>query len=442
MKGHCLLRIIVSLCFAVSLAAQTQPIALDPPGPTSRTPVEAHLYVGCDPVSHTLERLGNVIKVHVTPGSFEALCDPPIAVRYPVLLGVLPVGEYRIDVTVGERDSVTSRTFVVRNDEESVLDIHPFAVPVEPLGLQLRLTAGELNVAKIFIDGAEVPQSSITYDGAYRFPAPAHARGLVDVKIETNEGAAHTLEGGLYYFEHSAPADTSVFERILFPVLSHSAGAHGSEWVSEAAIANPRPWTVKVYNDIMPVPPCVDCGVGQQFPPESYLAFHGNGYPRGVALITPRAEADGLALSLRVRDTSRAAEGYGTEVPVVREKDMFRGTDLTLLDIPVDPRYRTKLRMYAFDSGGHDAWVTIDRGSSTPPEQVFVPVRRQCTVAACDAIPWYAELDLPVGVADERVNVYVTIGGQSSLSWAFASVTNNETQQVTIVTADGEGGRP
>ena len=436
-----LVRFAVSLLFVCSLSAQTRSIILDPPGPTSATPVEAHLYVACDPVSHTLERLGNVIKIHVTTGDFEFRCDPPVAVQYRVPLGALPAGEYRIDVGVGERDDVRSHTFVVRNGEESVIDIHPFAVPVQPFGLQLRLAAGELNVAKIFIDEAEVPQASIVYDGAYRFPAPAHARGLVDVKIETNTGATHTLTGGLYYFDRATPLDPSVFERILFPVLVNTTGAHGSQWVSEAAIANPRPWFIETWNEVLPFE-CIDYPCGERFAPESYVAFSGDGYPRGIALITPRAESENLAFSLRVRDTSRAAEGYGTQVPVVREKDMFRGGELTLLDIPIDPRYRTKLRMYVFDSGEHDAWVTVDRAGSGPADSFFVPVRRHCAGSACEAIPWYAELDLPAGEADERVNVYVTIGAHESPAWAFASVTNNETQQVTIVTADGEGGRP
>jgi len=46
---------------------------------------------------------------------------------------------------------------------------------------------------------------------------------------------------------------------------------------------------------------------------------------------------------------------------------------------------------------------------------------------------------LPSGAEDEFVDIYVT--PYFSLSaWAFVSVTNNETQQVTIVTPDGEGG--
>jgi hypothetical protein len=161
-------------------------------------------------------------------------------------------------------------------------------------------------------------------------------------------------------------------------------------------------------------------------------------------LIAPRPEADDLAFSLRVRDPSRAAEGDGTQVPVVRARDMFRGTDLTLLNIPTDSRYRVKIRIYAFDTGAHDAEVTVHR-QATPNEvatRYFVPVRNACAGYGCDAIPWYAELDLPSSEAGEPVNVYVTVGGESTPAWAFASITNNETQQVTIVTADGAGGRP
>jgi hypothetical protein len=431
------LRIVFFFLFSFSLAAQSQRIVIDPPGPTSAAAVVAELYVTCDPQSHTLERLGNVIKIHVTSGPFTSLCDPPVPARYPVSLGALPSGEYRIDVTVDAQDSVESKTFVVRNGTPGAFDVHPFAVPTQPAGLRLRLDAGDLAVAKVFVDGVQV--TDIHVNGAYSVPAPAHARGFADVTIETTEGATYTVPDAIYYYDPAAPPDSSVFERILFPILVNTAGAHGSQWVSEAAIANKAHWPIKAWNDVLPLE-CVDCPLGQLFDPESYVAVTGDGYPRGVALLVPRAESDNLAFSLRVRDTSRAAEGFGTQVPVVREQDMFRGVELTLLDIPVDPGYRTKLRIYAFDSGEHDAQVTLDRGGAT--EDFFVPVRRTCSGVACNAIPWYAELDLPVGAAGERVNAYVSIGGQSTPAWAFASITNNETQQVTIVTADGNGGRP
>lgn len=439
-----MLRIILSLVFAASLTAQNGRVTLDPPGPTSRTPIEAHVFVVCEEESHTVTRVGNVIKIHVEPGPGQAICDPPVPSLVRVSIGTLPVGEYRIEVTAGALDSIAaSRTFVVRDATERGFDIHPFTVPSQPFGLRLRLTSSEAGVARVFVDDTEIPPASITpaTDGSLSFPAPAHARGLVDVKIETNTGATVTLPGALYYYDGVAPLDTSVFERILFPVLFQSAGAHGSAWVSEAAIANPQPWAVETVNHVFPFV-CIFYPCGERLAPDSFISFNGFGYPLGIALIAPRGDADGLAFSLRVRDTARSGEGYGTQVPVVREAQMFRNTDLTLLDIPIDPRYRTKLRMYVFDSGEHDAYVTLDRAGSAPPETFLAPVRRTCDFNLCDAVPWYAELDLPAGEIDERVNVYVTIGGADSPAWAFASVTNNETQQVTIVTADGEGGRP
>jgi hypothetical protein len=434
------IRLAAALLLALTLTVQAQRISIDPPGPTSVTPVEARLYVSCDPQSHTLERIGNVIKIHVTPGPIEAICDPPVAVLYRVPIGTLPAGEYRIDVTVGARDQVFSRSFVVRNGAPSRIEIHPFAVPTHPFGLRLHISS-ELGIAKIFIDDVQIAPESITLEeSGLTFPAPMHAAGLVDVRIETTGGAMHTLPGGLYYYDHATPPDPSVFERILFPVLFSAAGAHGSQWVSEAAIANPRPWYIETFNEVMPFE-CIDYPCGERIAPDSYVAFSGAGFPQGVALIAPRAEAHNLSFSLRVRDTSRAAEGYGTQVPVVREDDMFRGTELTLLDVPVDSRYRTKVRMYVFDSGDHDAEVTVDDGDQSP-STYFVALRRNCSGIACHATPWYAEVDLATTALDKRVNLYIRMGANDSPAWAFASVTNNETQQVTIVTPDGTGGQP
>ncbi|HEV7238937.1 MAG TPA: hypothetical protein VGQ36_06815 [Thermoanaerobaculia bacterium] len=434
----------VCLFFAAPLLAQDGRITLDPPAPTSLTPIDAHVFVLCGEKSHTVTRVGNVIKIHVEPGVQVELCDPPVPYLVRVSIGTLPVGEYRIEVTVGALDSIpASRAFVVRDAAQRDFEIHPFAVPTNPFGLRLHLSSThDAEVDRVFVGDVEISQANLTREnGAYTFPAPTRGRGLVDVRIVPKAGDSVTLPGALYYYDFGAPIDNSVFERILFPVLFQGAGAHGSQWVSEAAIANPQPWAVETVNHVFPFV-CIFYPCGERLDPEFFISFSGHGYPHGIALIAPRAEADGLSFSLRVRDTARSAEGYGTQVPVVREGQMFRNTDLTLLDIPIDPRYRTKLRMYAFDYGEHGAYVTIDRAGSAPSESFFVPVRRTCDFNLCEAIPWYGELDLPSGNVDERVNVYVTIGDADSPAWAFASITNNETQQVTIVTADGEGGRP
>lgn len=296
-------------------------------------------------------------------------------------------------------------------------------------------------MAKVFVDDVQV--TNLTVNGAYWFPAPPHARGFADVKIETNDGATHTVPDAIYYYDPSAAPDFSVFERILFPVLVNTAGGHGSQWVSEAAIANPAHWSIETYNEVVPFE-CIDYPCGQRLAGASYIAFTGDGYPHGVALIAPRAESDNLAFSLRVRDTSRTAEEYGTQVPVVRERDMFVNSDLTLLDVPIDPRYRTKVRMYAFDSGEHQAEVTVHRQSApnVVSERYHVPVRRDCAPAECAGAPWYAELDLPAGEADGRVNVYITMGHQGSPSWHLhRSRTTRRSRSRSRRRMEREGGR-
>jgi hypothetical protein len=162
-------------------------------------------------------------------------------------------------------------------------------------------------------------------------------------------------------------------------------------------------------------------------------------------MIVPRPEADSLAFALRVRDVSRAEEGLGTEVPVVREKDMFVNTVMTLLDVPLDPRYRVKLRVYALDpffgNAGLAASVTLVDVRTGVRTERNIPLERSCQGPLCVAVPAYGELDLEAGQQGERVNVYIS-SHEESLTWSFASITNNDTQQVTIVTPDGVGGIP
>ena len=439
------LSLLLLLC-ALPLAGEE--ILVLPPGPTSDVPVVLRLAVFCNRIdSHTVTVTGTLIRVVVTPR--PGTCpSPPLRLPYDVPVGILPSGHYTVEVHL--HDTIFSKRFVVREAAPGLVDVHPFAVPTQPFGSRLRALApagcGGENCSGVTVDvgGVVIPSERIrgSNDGSIWFDAPPHAPGLVDVTVTAN-GSTFTTKNALYYFDRNAPPDLSVFERVLFPVLFNSKGAHGSDWVSEAAIANPSRWFVENFNRIDALP-CIDYGCSQLLSPGAFLPFGGSGFPEGVALLVPRAEASRLAFSLRVRDVARQAEGYGTEVPVVREEDMFTSAVLTLLDVPLDPRYRTKLRVYSFDELAGGAFVALRKPETGAPiTSFFTPARpRTCSEPSCAATPWYTEVDLPAGNEDERVNVYVGTGELDSLAWAFASVTNNETQQVTIVTPDGSGGTP
>lgn len=450
-------RFLVALVFLIAVAASlaaAERVVVVPPGPTSATPIELRLFIiACSTESHTLNRFGSLIKIHVDLGPMETCTpNPDHPLEHRVNLGTLPVGEYRVEVTAGATDNIrATRTFIVRNGSPSVLEVHPFVLPTGGLNVtRVRLHAnGEplcgtttCEDVTIRVGGELVPRTDITAtaDGALTFKPPNHEEGLVEVVV-TRQSGTTTLPGALYYFDHNG-TDLSIFERILFPILEQSGGALGSQWVSEAAIANPKPWPIVNRNYVEPfVCILIDYPCFERIDAGQIRTFNGDGFPRGVLLYSPRAESPNLAFSLRVRDTSRQAEGFGTHIPIVRESEMFTNTALTLLDVPIDPRYRTKVRMYVLDAAAHTAQVTVVR-----PNEASVTERSRTydvPVSAHDFIyPGYAEFDVPAGRADERAHVYVRIGDRETPSWAFASVTNNETQQVTIVTADGSGGVP
>jgi hypothetical protein len=108
-----------------------------------------------------------------------------------------------------------------------------------------------------------------------------------------------------------------------------------------------------------------------------------------------------------------------------------------LLDVPLERGYRAKLRVYAYDAPGGAASVTITRPGGVS-ETSYPGLVRVCTGAACH---FYTELDLPAVDGDGvRADVEVQVG-DAALAWGFITVTNDTTQQVTVVTPGGKGGR-
>lgn len=434
-------RFLAVLLFSLPLFGQ---ITVLPVAPVAGDAVTLRFYTPCGTTVTATVRTGRVIAIAVAQGG-PRCPSLPVDNLQEVTIPALPAGEYRVEVT----GSVTrSTTFVVR--DPAVLDkLRPFAVPSQG-GLRVKLRdvpcgdgceRTQVNVGGTIVRGVVQERKANTLH--IYFVAPPHAPGLVDVTV-TTDLATVTYANALYYFDRTAP-DFSVFERVLFPILDRTGGQGGSDWVSEAVISNPKSWWIENYNELLPIV-CIDHPCGERLSPWSEQKFSGDGHPRGVALLVPRTESENLAFSLRVRDTSREGEGFGTQVPVVREKEMVRGGDLTLLDVPVDPRYRAKLRVYVFpDPHAERELSAVAVRLLEPPSvnapQVGVALSRACTGAACGWTPYSGELDLPAEGNGERRNVYVTIP-DNAIGWAFVSVTNNATQQVTVVTPDGRGGRP
>lgn len=438
----CLMFILILLTTVAS--AQ---VSIYPPGPTTDDELTLQVSDLCGARATSVSRNGSDIKV--TLAQSGTCPSPPWEYPVQIAVGELPSGHYRVRVEQG-RLAPRTLSFLVRNAEPVPFALRPWAIPTYPERHVVRIVPADrfqlcggddCSAFLLEIGGAAYGINDLILpDGGIGFAAPSREAGPVEVRI-TNGKGTFVLPAGLVYFDPGAAPDRSVFEPVLFPVLFSTDGVNGSRWRSEAVLANPNGWAVQNWNSVERIV-CVTFPCGELLAAKSRKKFEGEEYPHGVALLVPRGESEDLAFSLRIRDISRDADSYGTTVPVVRERDLFRNTEVTLLDVPLDPRFRTKVRIYAFPD---PVYVTA---TQTPHATVHVgsaagrwfPLRRSCERDRCDDVPYYGELDLPPGEEGESADIYVELP-PDALGWAFASVTNNVTQQVTVVAPAGKGGR-
>lgn len=432
--------------FALSLTAdEFAQIYVSPRVPTTETPIEFRYTTICGDGEPTISRNGNVITLVFSPGP----CSPPIFDVARVFLpeGTLPAGQYRVDL-VGRQSpphanyTVASATFTVRPSAVG-FRVRPAAVFYSDRVRIESLSANEVCPATCTILFGNQPATDIVRnaDGSVTVTTPALAPGVHDLSIRSGGHLPVDLvtPAALYVFNENSRFDATQFERVLLPIYFNGPGSHGSLWITEQVISNLRPWTIPtghIEQSLSMV------WFNRAIESNAYYPETVFGSATGFGLLLPRSDANDVAIATRVRDVSREAEGYGTEIPAVREREMAYNTSLPLLNVPLEPEYRVKLRVYAFldDVRTDHAIVRIQprRGSAEAFSQPVV-LRRICT-GTCAEEPLYGELDLP-SVPDGRADVHVE-GPAEALTWAFITVTNNTTQQVTTVTPGGNGGVP
>ncbi|HYH10143.1 MAG TPA: hypothetical protein VEK11_24055 [Thermoanaerobaculia bacterium] len=422
---------------------------MEPIAPTTGTPVTFYYRTGCASLE-TINRAEFTLTLRFVNGPCSPPRTEPVAIP---IFDPLAAGEWTVNLVERSGNtqylSVETMRFVVRHDPEDrtiPFRVRPSATFTEG-GLQLYLepvAEEELcpnDQCSVHIDGTNVQHRRAPGGGLY-VTAPPHAQGLVDVTVTLPSPLTPIATSApLYYFE-PGNAPPSVFERVLFPILARLPGAGGSDWRTEAAISNENLWYVDNANYVESMV-CVTFPCGERLAPNTYLHIDGFGFPRGIALLTPRAEAPYLGFAARVRDVSQDADSYGTALPVVREHQMVRRGAATLLDVPVDSRYRVKVRIYGFDDYEDDrvtVRVVVDaRAPRLTRNEYTLDLRRDCVGSDCRVTPFYGELDLAIsGTTGARANIFIDRRSSPDLLlWAFASVTNNKTQQVTIISADG-----
>lgn len=276
--------------------------------------------------------------------------------------------------------------------------------------------------------------------------APPHVAGVVDVSVIVADGRFATKD---HAFAYGNAADVS-YEAILLPIYLDGRvnGAQGSQWQTDLWLRN----NASTEATLAPW----DCPAGQVCPtvfPLTYTLKAGESLHNLPAFFRPptanparllyvsRSEADDVAFQLRFADVSRSTLNAGSELPVIHEESLFDGT-ATLLNVPLDRRFRTQIRFY-------DVALTESRFRAVvhalePGTADKLLLTRELTATTTETGPFrltpaYAqfsidELLLTDQILPASVRIEITPLTAGSRFWTFASVTNNDTQFVTLVT--------
>lgn len=171
----------------------------------------------------------------------------------------------------------------------------------------------------------------------------------------------------------------------------------------------------------------------------------------GVVWFLHEEDARFVHFDLRLRETSQGTVRQGIHIPIVREAELYT-RPLELLNVPVDTGKRTSLRIYNPDAAGDDAHR--DRTPALIRLEILTNVHQVDSVTLVDQT-----LELPVPDVDPRrepgvvqflslrehfpaligsesVRIRISPLEEGLRIWAMASVTDNETQYVSLITPE------
>jgi hypothetical protein len=436
------------LCAAGAAADTITGISFTPGPLTSHTAITAVVSgvsgSSCIPSAGKASISGTTITLPLVPPSPLLVCLTVITKwSVPFFIGTLAPGTYELVTVMG--GEVLDRRSVVISDADAPIRIIENIGPTSGSGgVAIELVDPVPSAAGATVTFDDLPATVVSTVGTrLQVSPPPHAAGAVTVKVTIPGMAPLVAVGGFRYIDLDGPIDRAAFEPILIPLIFAGKGAFGSEWTTDLWVHNSNAFDVTQLGPFI-TRVCVTAPCPSPIEALSTVKYNGvlssPPYPHGVIMNVARDGAAGLHFSLRVRDLTRQAEALGTEIPVLRERDLRAGA-FSLPDIPTDARYRVKLRVYALD-------YALDRAGG-PVEVRFhrmtAPFTQAGTTllnmsAATRDIPAYAEADLEqifpklAAAGPLRVEIRPLVSTAKPSYWAFISITNNQTQHVTAVT--------
>jgi hypothetical protein len=438
---------LLALLFPLAAFAQSS-ITFDPPDPTSRTPVYAHIRSTtsrCAPASTHVTRNGNIISVTLisNPDACQPFVVPGVfIVDTTVDLGVLPAGIYDV---VASPDAllvaVGEGTLTVRDDKPP-FEVSPNAISVTETiriaGDALTTCTPECDPVTVRFGNQTANVLSVTANEVH-VSSPALEPGTYDVTV-SHGGVSRTATAAFRVERYSEKnPDRAFYERILFPVFLGGPGSFGAQWRTDASLHNGAGFPWAPSSGSMFLVGCFPiCDFRPQANADVTITSSDGSTPAGIVEWAPRQAAALADFGLIVRNLSISTTDLGSEVPVVREKDLF-ARPFSLLNVPTSPQSRITLRIFDVEGTRRINLriyaVRRNRNSELLVGQPF-------TLTAQTSL-----LGGGMSVFNDLLAVFPNLANQGPLRieiapespsdvrslWGFVSVTNNETQHVTVI---------
>jgi hypothetical protein len=347
----------------------------------------------------------------------------------------MPAGTY--DVVVRSNEQEWERTTLVVRPAPFTIAPSFAAVGTELLieGVRPRCTTGPCTPVVRF-GNEQATVIRITDEGGIIVETPS-VLGRVDVTVRVGE-FVYVLPGGFTGVLSGTNPDLAQMEKVLLPLNFRGDGAHGAEWHTETVVRSDAPIRVPTepliyFERLLP-----DLAGFTPLAPGVHVPFPEERVEGGVYFYVPRGLEKRLTWKSHILDRSRSATDRGTELPVVRVEDT--SSVIRLMNVPLRSLFRARLRIYDFDTlENRDIGVLITKPDGTEVRRLLVTTHvPPCVTPPCTMYRApFAAIDLSgidgLGDAGE-VDITIRAETNDARLWAFVSVSNNETQRVTLYT--------
>jgi hypothetical protein len=228
--------------------------------------------------------------------------------------------------------------------------------------------------------------------------------------------------------------DGAVTYLIPISVPRPSPGAFGTLWQTELWLYNGEesPMRLGACGDVSP--PCG--GQPLHAPGATEQADYGETFSTNGALVFDLPVGARIVLSSRLFELSRHAQPAGVEMPIVREDQFFTGAS-RFIGVPGSLGYRVALRVYNARRNAPPSAVRVEfLASDTEP---VANLTMTISGSTGPSEPGYGAIyDLRSAVpglaAKQRYDLRLTPLTAGLTYWALVSVTDQDTQQVLLIT--------